>query len=86
MLLFVCGIVQIALNIAPIRGRADSYERPVREEYEYSASIVKDSSSNVTSNFPVKRNTIAITKISIGGETASGSVQISNIYLSQAEH
>ena len=28
----------------------------------------------------------AITKISIGGETASGSVQISNIYLSQAEH
>lgn len=28
----------------------------------------------------------AITKISIGGESASGSVQISNIYLSQAEH
>jgi hypothetical protein len=28
----------------------------------------------------------AITKISIGGETDSGSVQISNIYLSQAEH
>lgn len=40
VLLFVWGIVQLALNIAPIRGMADSYERPVREEYEYSASIV----------------------------------------------